>query len=427
MKNNKFKLRIYTRERDENNNDICDVHLISHNEVNLIQLSNIKKSNTKSNFEHSNFKNYNNNENNKKIFSYQSSTKKLLIDESNKLLKDKINDLKKQIKSNNLEMDKKSKQFILKINTLKEINKKLLKEYNNNQNDLERIDELNGEFALLKNKLCQLNEKIDEKNKLIKNLDEKFTKDKINLENNMKNDEEKINNFYNKIFEDFDNNKILFDVNINVENINIIDYELFKIIFFCVIKFNYNKIEIFIEKLFNNNNINFDNFFDDFLNLLNVKTDNNNNNIKHNDINYIKMFLLNYFYLNKNLNIKYISYEKLKEILIEEFNIFKYDINNININEIKNIFQNDYNIDNIIKTIKQKYDKENKNTIFIIKLINILNEINENSNLFLNKNLFSFFINTVLDYKKNINKNIKNINYFIINYQQLFEYIQNIN
>lgn len=212
MKNNKFKLRIYTRERDENNNDICDIHLISHNEVNLIQLSNIKKSNTKSNFEHSNFKNYNNNENNKKIFSYQSSTKKLLIDESNKLLKDKINDLKKQIKSNNLEMEKKSKQFILKINTLKEINKKLLKDYNNNQNDLERIDELNGEFALLKNKLCQLNEKIDEKNKLIKDFDEKFKNDKINLENNMKNDEEKINNFYNKIFEDFDNNKILFDV-----------------------------------------------------------------------------------------------------------------------------------------------------------------------------------------------------------------------
>ena len=424
MKNNKFKLRIYTRERDENNNDICDIHLISHNEVNLIQLSNIKKSNTKSNFEHSNFKNYNNNENNKKIFSYQSSTKKLLIDENNKLLKNKIIDLKKQIKSNNLEMEKKSKQFILKINTLKEINKKLLKDYNNNQNDLERIDELNGEFALLKNKLCQLNEKIDEKNKLIKDFDEKFKKDKINLENNMKNDEEKINNFYNKIFEDFDNNKILFDVDINIENNNNIDFELFKIIFFCIIKFNYNKIENFVEKLFNNNNINFDNFFDDFLNLLNVKI--NDNNIKHNDINYIKMFLLNYFYLNKNLNIKYISYEKLKEILIEDFNLCKYDINNININEIKNIFQNDYNIDNIIKTIKQKYDKDNLNTIFIIKLINILKEINENSNLFLNKNLFSFFINIILDYIKNNNKNIKNINYFIFNYQQLFEYIQNI-
>jgi hypothetical protein len=138
------------------------------------------------------------------------------------------------------------------------------------------------------------------------------------------------------------------------------------------------------------------------------------------------MFLLNYFYLNKNLNIKYISYEKLKEILIEDFNLCKYDINNININEIKNIFQNDYNIDNIIKKIKQKYDKDNLNTIFIIKLINILKEINENSNLFLNKNLFSFFINTILDYIKNDNKNIKNINYFIFNYQQLFEYIQNI-
>ena len=420
MKNNKqFKLRIYTREKDENNNDICDIHLISHNEVNLIQLNNIKKSNTNSNFKYSNYKNYNNNENNKKILSNQLSTKKLIDNESNKLLKNKISELKKQIKTNNFEMDKKSKQYLLKINTLKEINKKLLKDYNNNQNDLERIDELNGEFALLKNKLCQLNEKINEKEQLIKNFDEQFKKDKINLENNIKTDEEKINNFYNKIFEDFDNNKILFDVNIDTENFNI---EIMKIIFFNIIKFNYNKIEIFIEKLFNNENINFDNFFDDFLNLLNVK----NNNIKNNDINFIKMFLLNYFYLNKNLNIKYISYEKLKEKLIEEFNSCKYNIKNINKNEIKNIFQNDYNIDSIIETIKNKYDKENKNTIFIINLINILYESNENSNLFLNKNLFSFFIYTILDYEKNIYKERKNINYFILNYQELFENIQNI-
>ena len=420
MKNNKqFKLRIYTREKDENNNDICDIHLISHNEVNLIQLNNIKKSNTNSNFKYSNYKNYNNNENNKKILSNQLSRKKLIDNESNKLLKNKISELKKQIKTNNFEMDKKSKQYLLKINTLKEINKKLLKDYNNNQNDLERIDELNGEFALLKNKLCQLNEKINEKEQLIKNFDEQFKKDKINLENNIKTDEEKINDFYNKIFEDFDNNKILFDVNIDTENFNI---EIMKIIFFNIIKFNYNKIEIFIEKLFNNENINFDNFFDDFLNLLNVK----NNNIKNNDINFIKMFLLNYFYLNKNLNIKYISYEKLKEKLIEEFNSCKYNIKNINKNEIKNIFQNDYNIDSIIETIKNKYDKENKNTIFIINLINILYESNENSTLFLNKNLFSFFIYTILDYEKNIYKERKNINYFILNYQELFENIQNI-
>ena len=120
------------------------------------------------------------------------------------IIKGKINDLIR--KESELEKQKYDiiDHFEYKLKPMRELNQKLVLE---NKIIIDKVDELSGQFALLKNQYSQLINQLNEKKDIIERLNSTYENDKDIFDKQVQEDENKLYNFYTQAVEDLENGK----------------------------------------------------------------------------------------------------------------------------------------------------------------------------------------------------------------------------
>ena len=120
------------------------------------------------------------------------------------IIKEKINDLIRE--ESELEKQKYdiTDHFEYKLRPIRELNQQLIIQ---NKIFIDKEDELNGQLALLKNQYSQLINQLNEKKNIIDGLNLNYENEKQIFEQQKKNDESNLYNFYTQAVEDLDNGK----------------------------------------------------------------------------------------------------------------------------------------------------------------------------------------------------------------------------